>query len=416
MGEDGLGVIGEVSIPSWTTNRYDGEDGVILYRVEVGASDGAPHPHRTAERRFSDFQRLNRMLCDLHAEAMRGFPFPARRRKSSGGAVERVGRDVVEARRVELEAWLRGLASDAAIARAPPFVAFLQLERPQKQARSRRAAPMAPTSAPGVAGSASDAADAAHLRAILASETATKELLARKVAELEEALAASEASAGEAVAAAEAAGAARARDLEAQVQSAEEQAKRAQADADAAVRDAREAASLREELEARARRAEEEAAAAREDARSRRADDAKAKQDLRTLSREIKRLGIEAATNERTHQAAQAGAVRAAEADASLRARAGALLHEARVLHRRIQGCAVDVLLRNADEDGSHLSSGGFEVPTAEAIEDGFQLSENRITCLLAEVELLVSSSPNANKLTNKQTIPHYGPNKHACL
>lgn len=195
-----------------------GENGVIYYNLEVGiqqkdnASAAAFTKTRNVQRRFSDFRRLYAMLCELYPDHMEDKEPPPKNLLARVNAT----RELIDERRDLLEKWLWKVISDEKIAKSAPLSAFLQLDQAARSAVRRQSLSKASTSqsaspegrdikagsvtpsSPSTSsqalspemphaqrGSPSINGDVDYLKHMLQSETAIKELLAKKVSELE---------------------------------------------------------------------------------------------------------------------------------------------------------------------------------------------------------------------------------------
>lgn len=123
---------------------------------------------------------------------------------------------------------------------------------------------------------------------------------------------------------------------------------------------------------------------------------ARAQADLRTLALEVKRVQRDNKSSCDHHSAHLKGL--------------GLMLGEFQVLYDRMQDCTVGRLLseENASEGSSGASGASNGAPGSERMEELFQLSDNRITCLLAEVQL-ISKTTSANGDTKGEGLGDKG-------
>ena len=225
----------------------------------------------------------------------------------------------------------------------------------------------------------------------LASETATKEFLAKRVSELEAELRDAVAERDELRA--ESASAEKMNDLQFELQEALGRAEtlEREREGEAAARRDLEGRVEAARSEVREREGDLERSRARAEASEaeKEAIAKNAAEDVRTMAREVKRLQKAAMADRARAKKREGEAERMRESLGGLRALDDGdassvmkVLREAEVLHSRVRECAFGKLM--ADEGGAGDGTEG-----SERAEDVFQLSDNRISCLLAEVQFL---------------------------
>ena len=449
-----------------------GDSGVVVFRVDVrvrappasppegidgGAGAGgsprapavSPAVAHTVLRRFSDFRRLHTVLEGLFPAEMEARPPPPKRALLGGRARE----EALERRRTQLEAWLQSLTALGAVAASEPMLQFLQLDALAQDAQKISGepdlgwAPLQRASSPTVAqrtpppqrrspprpapsgggfsflgpspkyrealgvlqGAAEvSASERRHALDCLAAETAAKELLARRVDELEReagdfvghlerARAEGGAAASERLAALEYEVA----ELRRRSSGAEEEVSRAAAATAAAEAHCAEAdavaAGLRMELGAAAESAR--IAEARLDALR-----AEAQKDIATMAAEVRRQTLVTADLERrlAEQAARAGEKADAERERAEWGACEVMLSEAGTVRQRLQDCSLERLGeeekagRGAEAGPGGGGGGGSPAPqavgaSAEAAltEQLLDLSDSRLGFLIAEAQVL---------------------------
>ena len=426
--------------------------------VDGGEAGGAGAPRapaagpavaHTVLRRFSDFRRLHTVLEGLFPAEMEARPPPPKRAMLGGRARD----EALERRRAQLEAWLRSLTALGAVAGSEPMLQFLQLDALAQDAQHlsgepdpgwvslqrtpspvaaqrtppprRRSPPRAGPSgggfsflgpspkyreALGVLQGAAEvsASERRHALDCLAAETAAKELLARRVDELEReaggfagqlerARAEGGAAANERLAALEYEVA----ELRRRSSGAEAEVSRAAAATAAAETRCAEAEAatngLRMELGAAAEGAR--VAEARLDALR-----AEAQKDIATMAAEVRRQKQATADLERrlAEQAAQAGEKADAERERAEWGACEAMLSEAAAVRQRLQDCSLE---RLGEEEKAGRGAGpgpGAEArslalqsravgASAEAAltEQLLDLSDSRLGFLIAEAQVL---------------------------
>ena len=320
------------------------------------------------------------------------------------------------------------LAGDGQLSWCPPVTAFLQVDQAVKEhrsagstgiggffARRRRRSRSgsvnstssasevsdAPTHPPGPSPNggpqpspSSLANELKGLKAFLASETATKEFLAKRVSELEAELRDAVAERDELRAeSAQSASAEKMNDLQFELQEALGRAEtlEREREGEAAARRDLEGRVEAARSEVREREGDLERSRARAEASEaeKEAIAKNAAEDVRTMAREVKRLQKAAMADRARAKKREGEAERMRESLGGLRALDDGdassvmkVLREAEVLHSRVRECAFGKLM--ADEGGAGDGTEG-----SERAEDVFQLSDNRISCLLAEVQFL---------------------------
>ena len=426
--------------------------------VDGGEAGGAGAPRapaagpavaHTVLRRFSDFRRLHTVLEGLFPAEMEARPPPPKRAMLGGRARD----EALDRRRAQLEAWLRSLTALGAVAGSEPMLQFLQLDALAQDAQHlsgepdpgwvslqrtpspvvaqrtppprRRSPPRAGPSgggfsflgpspkyreALGVLQGAAEvsASERRHALDCLAAETAAKELLARRVDELEReaggfagqlerARAEGGAAANERLAALEYEVA----ELRRRSSGAEAEVSRAAAATAAAETRCAEAEAatngLRMELGAAAEGAR--VAEARLDALR-----AEAQKDIATMAAEVRRQKQATADLERrlAEQAAQAGEKADAERERAEWGACEAMLSEAAAVRQRLQDCSLE---RLGEEEKAGRGAGpgpGAEArslalqsravgASAEAAltEQLLDLSDSRLGFLIAEAQVL---------------------------
>ena len=430
--------------------------------VDGGEAGGAGAPRapaagpavaHTVLRRFSDFRRLHTVLEGLFPAEMEARPPPPKRAMLGGRARD----EALERRRAQLEAWLRSLTALGAVAGSEPMLQFLQLDALAQDAQHlsgepdpgwvslqrtpspvaaqrtppprRRSPPRAGPSgggfsflgpspkyreALGVLQGAAEvsASERRHALDCLAAETAAKELLARRVDELEReavgfagqlerARAEGGAAANERLAALEYEVA----ELRRRSSGAEAEVSRAAAATAAAETRCAEAEAatngLRMELGAAAEGAR--VAEARLDALR-----AEAQKDIATMAAEVRRQKQATADLERrlAEQAAQAGEKADAERERAEWGACEAMLSEAAAVRQRLQDCSLE-RLGEEEKAGRGAGAGAGPGPGAEArslalqsqavgasaeaalTEQLLDLSDSRLGFLIAEAQVL---------------------------
>lgn len=461
-----------VAVPGWEVREptaASGDSGVVVFRVDVrvrappaspaagvdgGEAGGAGAPRapaagpavaHTVLRRFSDFRRLHTVLEGLFPAEMEARPPPPKRAMLGGRARD----EALERRRAQLEAWLRSLTALGAVAGSEPMLQFLQLDALAQDAQhlsgepdpgwvslQRTPSPVAAQRTPppragpsgggfsflgpspkyrealGVLQGAAEvsASERRHALDCLAAETAAKELLARRVDELEReaggfagqlerARAEGGAAANERLAALEYEVA----ELRRRSSGAEAEVSRAAAATAAAETRCAEAEAatngLRMELGAAAEGAR--VAEARLDALR-----AEAQKDIATMAAEVRRQKQATADLERrlAEQAAQAGEKADAERERAEWGACEAMLSEAAAVRQRLQDCSLE---RLGEEEKAGRGAGAGPGPGAEArslalqsravgasaeaalTEQLLDLSDSRLGFLIAEAQVL---------------------------
>eukprot|EP00213_Chloropicon_mariensis_P007598 CAMPEP_0197473020 /NCGR_PEP_ID=MMETSP1309-20131121/4311_1 /TAXON_ID=464262 /ORGANISM="Genus nov. species nov., Strain RCC998" /LENGTH=516 /DNA_ID=CAMNT_0043011917 /DNA_START=176 /DNA_END=1723 /DNA_ORIENTATION=+ len=426
-----------VSIPSWTTGSAQGEDNVVYYNVEVkissitgtsGGAEGGGQQNvdlsRTVQRRFSDFRRLYDMLCMLYG-AGNVEQVPDSQAADFTGASSQS--EIIGIRREELDKWVKSLASNGQVSWSPPVTAFLQVDQALKEHKMSSQSPggggggffrrrRRSSRSNSVTSSTSDqdSRDLAQgagrarnnmppasnelneLKTFLASETATKEFLAKRVTDLEKELAELQADHSSLKKETEESTSEKMHDLQFEVQGAMNRIENLEKERDSEV-DARK--GLEEKVESTSLELESKnSELLRAQQQLKQTEKEKevllknSHADVKTLAREVKRVqklalldqsSLEKKNKElqRLHQSLREQSV-LEEADTSSVLK---VLREAEVLHTRMQECNIDKLImeENGRSNGEHGSAESVQV------EEVFQLSDNRISCLLAEVQFL---------------------------
>ncbi|QDZ18674.1 hypothetical protein HOP50_02g11770 [Chloropicon primus] len=470
---DGNGYRYEAKIPSWTTGHSQGEDNVVYYVLEVKVYPGATNKGgevgssgnesnngvlvRSVQRRFSDFRRLFDMLCMLYSqEKMMSKQIPEVE-NSPGFKVEKGGSfargnasqsEVIGARREALDQWVGLLTADDQLSWSPPFTAFLQVDQAIKEhksggqsglagfftrrRRASRSGSVNSTSSasevsdsqgpPSLRGSSQDQGTASPsvssseldgLKAFLASETATKEFLAKRVAELEKELTTVRKERDEAkLEADQNTSSEKMHDLQFELQETMNKAENLEKEKEKEVeaRNAVEAKLQETVVELEGNKAALHQAKEHIQSVEREKDVIlkNSSADIKTLAREVKRLQkLDGAEKSRVKKLAreieklQQSLRNLSVADGDDASRLLKVLREAEVLHSRIQECTIDKLMM--DENGSSEGVPGGK--DSERVEEVFQLSDSRISCLLAEVQFLteVDKKQEAQLLEGRQ-------------
>ena len=438
-----------VGVPGWEVREpaaSSGDSGVVVFRVDVrvrgpgapsGSGAGATAAH-TVLRRFSDFRRLHAVLEGLFSEEMAGHPPPPKRSLLGRPSRE----ESLERRRVQLEVWLRSLTELRAVAASEPMLQFLQLDalaqdakeltgEPDQSrspmspsplvARAKEHSPPPPRAASGSPGrsggfgflgpspkyrealellqgaAAASASERRHALDCLAAETAAKELLARRVDELErdaeafaKRLERSRAEGGAAASERLAVLEYEVEDFKRRASGAEEGATQVaealvSAEARAAEAEAR-AADLQLELDAASNRTRE----VEERLKSLRSD---AQKDIATMLAEVQRHKHAAEELERRliAQAAQAGKRADSEREQAEQDACEAMLGEAAAVRQRLQDCSLERLGEEEKAGGSPGPNGGQTGAAADAAhtEELLELSDSRLGFLIAEAQVL---------------------------
>ena len=436
-----------MGVPGWEVREpaaASGDSGVVVFRVDVrvrgpgapsGSGAGATVAH-TVLRRFSDFRRLHAVLEGLFSEEMAGHQPPPK--LSLLGRPSRAESNL-ERRRMQLEVWLRSLTELRTVAASEPMLQFLQLDALAQDAkeltgepgqsrsqmspspRAKEHSPPPPRAAGGSPGrsagfsflgpspkyrealellqgaAAASASERRHALDCLAAETAAKELLARRVDELErdaetfaKRLERSRAEGGAAASERLAALEYEVEDFKRQASGAKEGAAQAaealvSAEARAAEAEAR-ATNLQLELDAAKERAQE----AEERLDSLRSD---AQKDIATMLAEVHRHKHAAEELERrlTAQAAQAGKRADAEREQAEQDACEAMLGEAAAVRQRLHDCSLERLGEEEKAGGSPGPKGGQTGAAADAAhtEELLELSDSRLGFLIAEAQVL---------------------------